>query len=558
MSRRPAGAAVLGVAFGLAPMAGMTQASGPYRAAAPHRPQLLPGSAGSAAGANTAHWLIGAADSGVARGIARRHRARVILSARRRSVLVLRTPSARAGELAGDLRAAGQLRYSEPDVSLRRSRRPRASASMLPADPLTGHQWWPSAVVHQDMFPPAVTPQTPWLAIIDSQLDTSHPEAAAGNLIAARPGPVTDEHGTAVAATAAAPANGTGIVGLWPGLPTRVYASDLSCGSLSDAINQASLDGAAVISMSFGSELGCYTLYLAVTASSGAAVMVASGGNEFDAGNVPVFPASWPHVMTVAAVDSQLRSALFSNENEGIDLSAPGEALLSAVPAAFDYDGVADGYTLLDGTSYSAPLAAAAAAWAAAARPSLSTTQIIWALTSAARDLGPRGWDQRFGWGLLQVDRDMLEVQPPTDQAEPNDDIQFIDGNVFTRRDAPALSLRGRGRDALIGRLDDWEDPDDVYWLSVPAHSNFDVTLRVTHGDADLFAYRRETPTIAAGSGGFRRRGLIDSSRLSGRRTERLYLRNPGRAGLLALAVRIYHPARSLDAAYTLSARRAG
>ena len=118
--------------------------------------------------------------------------------------------------------------------------------------------------------------------------------------MAARAGAVTDEHGTAVAATAAAPANGVGIVGLWPGLPTRVYAHDFSCGGAARAIDQASADGASVINMSFGSRYWCHTLYVAVTGSAGSSVMVASGGNEFDQGNVPLYPASWPHVMTVA------------------------------------------------------------------------------------------------------------------------------------------------------------------------------------------------------------------------------------------------------------------
>jgi hypothetical protein len=58
------------------------------------------------------------------------------------------------------------------------------------------------------MTPLLVGAQTPVLAVIDSQLDTTHPEASAGNLVATSDGPVTDEHGTAVAATAAAPANG--------------------------------------------------------------------------------------------------------------------------------------------------------------------------------------------------------------------------------------------------------------------------------------------------------------------------------------------------------------
>jgi subtilisin family serine protease len=103
-----------------------------------------------------------------------------------------------------------------------------------------------------------------------------------------------------------------------------VYNSGLSCGSVSRAIDQATADGAAVINMSFGFNYPCHTLYVAVTGSAGASVMVASGGNEFEQGNAPIWPGSWPHVLTVAAVDSQLHSALFSNENAGIDLAAPG------------------------------------------------------------------------------------------------------------------------------------------------------------------------------------------------------------------------------------------
>src|SRR4029078_6009746 len=99
---------------------------------------------------------------------------------------------------------------------------------------------------------------------------------------------------TAVAATAAAPANGVGMVGLWPGLPTRVYDSGLYCGQVADAIDRATSDGASVINMSFGFSYPCYTLYVAVTGSAGSAVMVASGGNEFQEGNAPSWPASWP------------------------------------------------------------------------------------------------------------------------------------------------------------------------------------------------------------------------------------------------------------------------
>jgi subtilisin family serine protease len=346
------------------------------------------------------------------------------------------------------------------------------------------------------------------------------------------------------------------MVGLWPGLPTRVYNTGLSCGETAAAIDQASTDGAAVINMSFGSPYPCYTLYAAVTGASGASVMVAAGGNEFDHGNRAQYPASWPHVLTVAGLDPSLQSSYFSNENAGIDLAAPGEAVLTATPLAYDGDGLADGYTLMDGTSFSAPLAAAAAAWTAALRPDFSPGQISAAVNNAALDLGRRGWDRRFGWGLLQVSDQLASQTPPLDPLEPNDDMQFINGDVFGTRDSPALTLRGRRSDWLTGSLDDWEDPDDVYWLSVPRRSWFRISLRMARGDADLFAYQRWVPKITTRSGTFRRSGLVADSRRPGRRTDTVYVRNNGPASLLAVAVRIFHQHSTLDARYSLAVRR--
>jgi hypothetical protein len=125
------------------------------------------------------------------------------------------------------------------------------------------------------------------------------------------------------------------------------------------------------------------------------------------------------------------------------------------VPLAFDTDGVPDGYTMVDGTSFSAPLTAAAAASTTTLRPQFSPDQITWALTYAAADLGRRGWDQRFGWGLLHVSRDLLAANAPYDGAEPNDDMMFINGKVFGRPDAPGRTAQGARRGAGLVELAD-------------------------------------------------------------------------------------------------------
>ena len=81
-------------------------------------------------------------------------------------------------------------------------------------------------------------------------------------------------------------------------------------------------------------------------------IPVAAAGNEFESGNPLEFPASLPHVVTVAATTPDDKSAKFSNANDAVDLSAPGVGILAAVPPALDADGAQDGYQALDGTSF--------------------------------------------------------------------------------------------------------------------------------------------------------------------------------------------------------------
>src|SRR6185437_10948709 len=151
----------------------------------------------------------------------------------------------------------------------------------------------------------------------------------------------------------AAPANGVGILGVWPGaralnVPlSTAGASDndsFTCSASGQAIARAIAAGAAVINMSYGSDTLCapekVQIYYGVAKGI---IPVAAAGNEFEEGNPLEYPANLPHVITVAATDSQNRSASFSNANDWIDLSAPGVDIMTAVPPALDDDGVQDG-----------------------------------------------------------------------------------------------------------------------------------------------------------------------------------------------------------------------
>ena len=58
---------------------------------------------------------------------------------------------------------------------------------------------------------------SPLIALVDARLDETHPEFQGGNVSTLGGLPLTNLHGTATAAVAAAPKNNIGILGVWPG-----------------------------------------------------------------------------------------------------------------------------------------------------------------------------------------------------------------------------------------------------------------------------------------------------------------------------------------------------
>jgi hypothetical protein len=249
-------------------------------------------------------------------------------------------------------------------------------------------------------------------------------------------------------------------------------------------------------------------------------------------------------VLTVAALTADRKSSVFSNANEAVDLAAPGESILTAVPVSLDGDGNPDGYQALSGTSFAAPMVAAAAAWVSAARPRLTPDQVAQALRLSATDLPPSGWDRDTGFGMLSVGAALDRHTPPPDPSEPNDDMIWVDGRAFEHPDDPIF--RGGRKAVLRALLDRFEDPADVYRVTLPPFGAAKVVVRPRFGDPVLAAY-------PAGTRSLRRGRAIARSRRRGERTEQIALSNPGAVRRTFLvAVRIQSHARGLDAAYTL------
>ena len=160
-------------------------------------------------------------------------------------------------------------------------------------------------------------------------------------------------HGSHVAGTIAALANGEGVVGVAPGaqvVSLKVFDSSgggASYTSIIDAINHAvavindnSLDKSkVVINMSLGGGFSS-SLDTAVknAAGQGIRLAVAAGNDGKDAdGYSPAAAGDHPNVFTISAVDSQYQMASWSNWDQitstdsvdDVDFAAPGVSVLS-------------------------------------------------------------------------------------------------------------------------------------------------------------------------------------------------------------------------------------
>lgn len=202
------------------------------------------------------------------------------------------------------------------------------------------------------------------VCVVDTGIDNDHPDLVdnivGGENFVARKGRVDasawdddNDHGTHVAGTIAAVDNNQGVIGVAPSaslFAVKVldrrgsgYTSDVADGVVSCALN-----GAHVINMSLGSSQSNTLLQSAIIqAASTGSIIVAAAGND---GGVVGYPAAYPEVIAISAVDINNQIAYFSNRGPEIDFAAPGVDILSTVKGG--------GYASFNGTSMASPHAA--------------------------------------------------------------------------------------------------------------------------------------------------------------------------------------------------------
>ena len=243
------------------------------------------------------------------------------------------------------------------------------------------------------------------IGLIDTAVDGQHSALAGRRLtgrsfIAAGVPPAPPDHGTAVAALLVGAPDSTAS-GLLPA--ARLYAAAIfalrddrvvgTTDAIARSIDWLGQQGVRVVNLSLSGP-GNQVMRLTVErAHAGGMLLVAAAGNN-GPNAAPVFPAGYPSVMAVTAVDASLQPYGSANRGGYIDLAAPVVDVWSAHQA--------QGGRYNSGTSFAAPFVSAAAALALSQAPDAAPDSIRRSLQQGARDLGSPGRDNTFGWGLLQ------------------------------------------------------------------------------------------------------------------------------------------------------------
>ncbi len=247
------------------------------------------------------------------------------------------------------------------------------------------------------------------VAVIDTGLDAAHPDLA-GRVLpeidllpALTPAPEQNGHGTRVASIIAGSLDNSGMAGVAP-QATILPVSALDPAGFGDSatvargIIAAADAGARVINLSLGGPDQDPVLDQACAyAFAKGSVVVAAGGNSYLTGNKVQYPAASPNVLAVASVDASGNPSGFSNTGPHIDIAAPGEGVLAAVPGP--------DFSVESGTSFAAPHVAAAVALVLSVNPALNAAEAASVVQmTAADDVSGNGRDDQLGQGILRAD----------------------------------------------------------------------------------------------------------------------------------------------------------
>lgn len=250
---------------------------------------------------------------------------------------------------------------------------------------------------------PCRLPSTVRIGIVDGPIDTGNPALAnvairSTSVLNDREKQGSTDHATGIAALIAG--SGTLPAGAAPGAQLYSVVAFARNGgrdvarleNIAEALDWLIQSHVGLVNFSLAGPQNATLAEVIRIADENGVVMIAATGNN---GRPELaYPASDPRVIAVTAVDADHRAYRKANYGQGIAFAAPGVDVL--VPSGNS------GGSHRSGTSYASAIATAITAQAMA-QGAHGRSAVVAALRQSATDLGPVGYDERFGWGLISA-----------------------------------------------------------------------------------------------------------------------------------------------------------
>jgi subtilisin family serine protease len=256
------------------------------------------------------------------------------------------------------------------------------------------------------------------VCVIDTGIDKTHPDlylnyAGGYNFVTPGSEPIDDNgHGTHVAGTIVAMANGLGVIGVAP--QARILAYKILdaegygyIGDATAALERCMADGGQISNHCYGSigDPGEQARAVFALAANAGILHVGAAGNAESTAtcNTVFYPAAYDSVVAVGATDSRDKAACFSCRGAELELAAPGVSIPSTYPGS--------AYGTGDGTSMAAPHVAGLAALIFGCGlvdqngdNLVDNADVRLRMQQTALDLGTAGRDTTFGFGRIRAD----------------------------------------------------------------------------------------------------------------------------------------------------------
>lgn len=311
----------------------------------------------------------------------------------------------------------------------------------------------------------------------------------------------TDAHGTQVASVAAARAGRfQGVSPTTPILPIEIYnrSSETTVAWVVRGIEEAVARGASVINLSSSNPAAdvdpkdAAVLEQAITAAfAKGTITVVSAGNEGKGD--PAVPGNLTRVLTVGSATADGTRDAFSNFGPWVDVVSPGANLILPSPL----DVCSSGYGIAQGTSFSAPAVAGAAALVWAQRPTLNAQQIYDVMrTGAVKDLYQTGRDDDSGFGLLDVATGLSSPAPIKQTTEVDDDVFWLKADPKTH----PTYLKKATKATIKSAVSVGKDPQDVFPVYLKRGQTLTVTGESKGGEVISGIWRPSTGSFDIGA----------------------------------------------------------